>query len=173
MLTGTPSTEQTATEHTYTVTDSASTPLTVTLTFTITVNAAGTPTFMGTIEDQVYTQDAAIMNLVLPSATGGMGPYMYTLTPALPMGLSFDPASRTLSGTPTVDAAIATHTYTVIDSTAGTALTASLTFTITVNEAETTFGIGSRGAAVHVYPNRRAMCSTSNFRVRESMGLRC
>ena len=153
MLSGTPSAEQTATEHTYTVTDSASTPLTVTLTFTITVNAAGTPTFMGTIKNQTYTKDTAIMNLVLPAATGGMGPYTYTLDP-VPAGLSFDSASRTLSGTPTVDAAIATHTYTVADSTTGTALEATLTFSITVSEAEEpTFGIGSQGAVVHVYPN--------------------
>ena len=40
------------------------------------------------------------------------------------------------------------------DSTTGTALTASLTFMITVSDAEEpTFGIGSLGAAVHVYPN--------------------
>ena len=61
-----------------------------------------------------------------------------------------DPASRTLSGMPTAVATTATtHTYTVTDS---TTLTKTLTFTITVNAAGT-FGIGSQGAAVHVYPN--------------------
>ena len=59
-----------------------------------------------------------------------------------------------LTGTPTMPTTTATtHTYTVTDSTPVTALTAALTFMIMVNEAETTFGIGSKGAAVHVYPN--------------------
>ena len=134
-LSGTPSAIQVATQHTYTVTDSTTdTSLEATLTFTITVNVAGTPTFMGTIEDQTYTKDTAIDALALPEATGGMGPYTYTLDP-VPAGLSFDAASRTLSGTPT-EATIATHTYTVTDS-ASSALTASLTFTITVSEALT------------------------------------
>ena len=66
----------------------------------------------------------------------------------------FDANTRTLSGTPMMVATTATHTYTVTDSTPDTALTASLTFMITVNEAEETiFGIGSPGAGVHVYPN--------------------
>ena len=132
-LSGTPSAPQVATQHTYTVTDSTTdTALTATLTFTITVNVAGTPTFMGTIENQTYTKDTAIDALALPEATGGMGPYTYTLDP-VPAGLSFDAASRTLSGTPTEATAIATHTYTVTDS-ASSALTAALTFTITVND---------------------------------------
>ena len=49
------------------------------------------------------------------------------------------------------------YTYAVTDG-ASPALTASLTFMITVNAAEmpgekVTFGIGSQGAIVHVYPN--------------------
>ena len=132
-LSGTPSAPQVATEHTYTVTDTTDTSLEATLTFTITVNAVGTPTFMGTIEDQTYTKDTAIDALALPEATGGMGPYTYTLDP-VPAGLSFDAASRTLSGTPTEATAIATHTYTATDS-ASSALTAVLTFTITVSAA--------------------------------------
>ena len=80
-----------------------------------------------------------------------MGALTYTLTP-VPDGLEFDATTRTLSGTPTTPTAT-THTYTVTDSATRHALTASLTFTITVSEAETIFGIGSLGAAVHVYPN--------------------
>ena len=117
--------------------------------------AVGALMFMGTIAAQTYTENTAITPLTLPVATGGMGPYTYTLAPALPSGLEFDADdTRILSGTPaTASATATTHTYTVTDSTTVTALTASLTFTITVNEAETTFGIGSPGAAVHVYPN--------------------
>ena len=36
------------------------------------------------------------VDLTLPAATGGTGPYAYTLAP-LPAGLSFDESTRTLS----------------------------------------------------------------------------
>ena len=117
------------------MTDSTTgTPLTATLTFMITVNAEGTAlTFSGTVTDQTYTENTAITPLILPEAMGGMGMLTYTLAP-VPDGLAFDPATRTLSGTPTTVATTATtHTYTVTDSTTGTALTATLMFSVTVN----------------------------------------
>ena len=153
-LSGTP-TMPTTTTHTYTVTDSTPvTELTESMTFTITVNEEGSPTFADTIANQTYTENTAITDLVLPVATGGMGSLTYALTP-VPDGLEFDATNRTLSGTPTIPTPTpTTHTYTVTDSTPDTALTAALTFTITVSEeAETIFGIGSQGSAVHVYPN--------------------
>ena len=145
----------TPTTHTYTVTDTtADTALTESMTFTITVNEEGSPTFADTIANQTYTENTVITDLVLPVATGGMGSLTYALTP-VPDGLEFDATNRTLSGTPTIPTPTpTTHTYTVTDTTPVTALTAALTFTITVSEeAETTFGIGSQAAAVHVYPN--------------------
>ncbi len=57
-------------------------------------------------DDQNYTQDTKIDDLQLPPAIGGTMPLTYTLTgrsnsdPSLPTGLSFDPSTRTLSGTP-------------------------------------------------------------------------
>ena len=149
-LSGTP-TEATTATYTYTVTDTTTT-LTKTLTFTITVTAGGSPMFSDPVPNQSYTQDTAITDLVLPAATGGMGALTYALIP-VPAGLMFDATSRTLSGMPTMVADPATtHTYTVTDT--ATTLTASLTFMITVNAAEDpTFGIGSEGGAVHVYPN--------------------
>ena len=151
-LSGTPSAPQVATQHTYTVTDTA---LTASLTFTITVNVAGTPTFMGTIEDQTYTKDTAIDALALPEATGGMGPYTYTLDP-VPAGLSFDAASRTLSGTPTEATAIATHTYTVTDS-ASSALTAALTFTITVSDVREALTFTTTNVEAQTYTKNTAI----------------
>ena len=38
--------------------------------------------------------------VTLPAATGGVFPYTYSVTGA-PPGLTFDPATRVLSGTPT------------------------------------------------------------------------
>ena len=52
------------------------------------------------IANQVYTVGTAIDPLVLPEATGGDAPITYNVL-GLPAGLEFDPATRTLSGTPT------------------------------------------------------------------------
>ena len=112
-LSGTPTAEQAATAHTYTVTDSAEPAQTAILTFTITVNAAGTPTFPGTIDDQVYTENTVITDLVLPEAMD-TGTVTYSLAP-VPDGLAFDPTNRTLSGTPTTPQAATQHTYTATD----------------------------------------------------------
>ncbi len=73
--------------------------------------------FAGTIADQSFPRAQPIAPLVLPEATGGAPPIGYTLTPALPAGLSFDASSRTISGTPTeVTAAPIPYTYKATDS---------------------------------------------------------
>ena len=86
--------------------------------------------FAGEVEDQAYTAGAAISALELPEATGGEGEITYSVS-ELPAGLSFDAATRTISGTPeaATDGAVEV-TYTAQDS-AGVA--ATLTFSITVN----------------------------------------
>ncbi|MYC72416.1 MAG: T9SS type A sorting domain-containing protein [Gemmatimonadetes bacterium] len=85
-----------------------------------------------TIPNQEYTAGQAISPLVLPAASGGTAPLTYSVS-ALPAGLVFDSATRTISGTPeTVDSAVSVIViYTVIDS-AGSAV--ALTFTITINK---------------------------------------
>ena len=152
MVTGTPSAAASAVQYTYTTTDSGNPAKTATLMFTITVNAEGTPTFEAAIEHQTYTKDSAIEALTLPMATGGTGGLTYTLTPALPNGLSFDTDTRMLTGMPDTIASAAEYTYTVTDASSNEA---SLTFTITVSAAVAgTFGAGGKEvAAVGVYPN--------------------
>ncbi len=81
--------------------------------------------------DIIVNAGVAMTAVTLPMASGGTMPYTYGMSPALPAGLTFDPATRMISGTPTTAAAAATFTYTVTDS-AATSATRSLTFDITV-----------------------------------------
>ena len=88
------------------------------------------------VEDQEYTAGTAISDIELPAAAGGAGDIAYSVS-GLPAGLSFDAATRTISGTPdaATDEAVEI-TYTAAD---GAGVTASLTFSITVNMS-LTFG---------------------------------
>ena len=152
VLTGTPDTAATATDYTYTAGDtdgSAAGTDEATLTISITVNAmpaAGTAPSFGTATDEprTYIAGLAIEPLTLPVATGGDGAITYTLTgpsnaalnTAVP-GLTFDAATRTLSGTPTTVAVSTDLTYTAGDTDGSAPGTdeVTLTLSITVNAA--------------------------------------
>ena len=90
----------------------------------VTVTDSNPPAF-DTAAAVVHTfpPGAAIAPTVLPAATGGRGMLAYTLTPdsAIPSGLSFTAATRTVSGTPAAGAVAATLTYTATDSAGATA----------------------------------------------------
>ncbi|WP_446830453.1 putative Ig domain-containing protein [Candidatus Foliamicus sp.] len=142
-LTGTPSGTQLATAYTYRVTDADGDSAVLSFNITITADTGGggggggsvdrTPTFNGrAIADQTYKQNVSIDDLTLPSARSGDGSLSYTLSPDLPAGLSFDAATRRISGTPTEALAQTEYTYTATDRDGDTA---TLTFNITV-EAE-------------------------------------
>ena len=113
------------------------------LKFRITVVADTMPTFAAdaTIDDQNYIVGVAITPLPLPAVeTDGNGATTYTLTPALPDGLTFDATTTppTLTGTPTAAAAVTEYTYTATDEDDDTA---PLTFNITVEaDTEPSFG---------------------------------
>ena len=93
---------------------------------------SGAPVFDGRIiSDRTYTRGEAITGVTLPAATGGAGTLTYTLTPALPAGLSFDASTRVLSGTPTAGSTARMYTYTARDADGATA---RLTFTMAVTE---------------------------------------
>ena len=93
---------------------------------------AATFAFASAVEDQAYTEGTAITELMLPEATDGQGAITYRVFD-LPAGLTFDAATRTVSGTPTkaTDGAVAVA-YLAQDS-AGRGIV--LTFSITVNPA--------------------------------------
>ena len=85
---------------TYTVTEAdTAAPDSDTLSFTITVAADEAPSFAEGVDDQANTQGSAIEELPLPPASGGDGELTYTVDPDVP-GLTFDAATRTLSGMP-------------------------------------------------------------------------
>ena len=90
------------------------------------------------IDNQLYMENEDVGTVTLPVATGGDGTLVYTMTPDLPAGLSFDAVARTISGTPTEPQEAKEYTYTATDDDGDTA---TLTFTIKVEEdLEPTFG---------------------------------
>ena len=73
---------------------------TASTTFKVTVTAATLGFGTQTIADQSWAQFVQITDVTLPQATGGSGALSYSLSPALPAGVSFDTATRVFSGTP-------------------------------------------------------------------------
>ena len=107
-----------------------------------------------TVPDQTYTAGTAIDALMLPAASGGTGTLTYSLV-GLPTGLSFDPATRLLSGTPSAatNGAVSV-TYIVVDEGGKAAV---LIFSITVNTGTST----SFGFAGAVVPDQRYTAGTA------------
>ena len=111
--------------------------MTVALTFSITVNpgigfgfgdlfnffGAGKIVPTGShdlAEIREFVVGQRVEGIVLPEASGGTAPLTYTLSPALPAGLMFDAATRTIAGTPSAKGETV-YTYTVTDANGATA----------------------------------------------------
>ena len=84
------------------------------------------------VADRIFTVDQDAGSVLLPSATGGDVPLRYSLSPALPAGLSFDSSLLAIVGTPTEAQAATRFTYTARDRDGDSA---SLTFHIIVEKA--------------------------------------
>ena len=84
--------------------------------------------FADSVADQSFPRAQPIVPVVLPEAAG-VSPIDYTLTPALPTGLAFDQANRTLTGLPTVVTPATPYTYKAKDANGSTD---SLSFSIEV-----------------------------------------
>ena len=138
-ITGMPTTETASAEYTYTARDSDSNTLPAdeaSLTFQIVVGEGGSavPTFGGaTVSDPTYVVNQMITPLTLPAATGGDGAITYALTPALPTGLIWTAADRTITGTASTAATAQTFTYTAMDEDSDTAM---LMFSITIDATD-------------------------------------
>ncbi|MYD93508.1 MAG: hypothetical protein F4Y02_07415, partial [Chloroflexi bacterium] len=128
------------TSYTFTLTVNDGVQDSVAASVTITVEDDDAPSFGTEVDDQAEVAHIAMEALLLPEATGGNGTLTYALacaagamgcegSPALPRGLRFDAAARTLSGIPTATGTTLL-TYTVTDADADTD---SLSFNITVN----------------------------------------
>ena len=94
------------------------------------------PYFLAAVSGYTLTQDLDIGAVTLPEAAGGTGGFTYSLAPALPQGLSFDPAGRSLTGTP-AEAGDHAMTYTATD-TDGTQIGVSFTIAILETAAQQT-----------------------------------
>jgi hypothetical protein len=127
-ITGTPVALLTSTNFTVTVTDSLS--QTSSKTFSLSVIAQPLVAVVNnpTIVLTEYVQITAVSPV---TATGGTGSKTYSISPSLPIGLTFNTASGQITGTPTTESS-ATYTVTALDS---VGITASANFNLVVNDA--------------------------------------
>ena len=145
VLSGAPTTAAAATTYTYTAGDTdGSAPGTdeSSLTISITVLANTIPEFSIIRGPRYIFTVGTVVNQTLPEATGGDSTLIYTITRALPAGLTFNAAATppTITGTPTTAASSVTYRYNVDDSDANTAGDdgSSISFRITIRGAPAT-----------------------------------
>jgi len=114
---GTPSALKASTQYTWTATDRNGD--TASLSFYITVVANKTPRFSATISNKSWTHNKAISSFRLPAATDGDGTLSYSLSPALPSGVTR--SNFTVRGTPNALKASTQYTWTATDADGDTA----------------------------------------------------
>ena len=129
-ISGTPSATLAATTFTVTVRDANG--ATASNTFSLKVDAAVTAT--QAIPSEVLTQNHAATPFTPVMGGGGLGPLAYSISPALPAGLSLSTTTGQISGTPGVASTATTYTVTVTDANSATATS---TFSLTINSAVT------------------------------------
>ena len=123
VISGTPGVSSAATDYTVTATNSGGS---ATVTVSITVNNDVAPSALSyATNPAVYTVGTAITDNV-PSSTGG-AVVTYSISPALPAGLSLDTASGVISGTPGVSSAATDYTVTATNSGGSATVTVSIT----------------------------------------------
>jgi len=131
-ITGSPTVTHAASTFTVTVTDSLA--ATATNTFSLTINS-GVTAAGGTAVANL-TQGKAATAFTPVTGSGGTGTLTYSISgpPSLPTGLSINPSTGTITGTPSATAVPSTYTVKVTDANSASA---SNTFILTVNPAVT------------------------------------
>ncbi len=144
VISGTPTEITAAANYTVTATNTGGT---ASATLSIAVNDVA-PTGLSYITPNVFTRGTGITNLV-PAVSGG-AVTNYSVSPALPAGLSINTSTGVISGTPTVVSAINSYTVTASNVSGST----SFVLSITVNEAApgglsyTTPNVFTKGMAI-------------------------
>jgi hypothetical protein len=125
---GTPTSFSPATLYTVTATNSAGS---TTTTIQIAVNAAGAQTNLVYPQQTITAVAGQTIVPDIPAVTGAVS--SYSVTPALPAGLTLDPTTGTISGTPTAATPLATYAVMAANSPGS-----SVGVTISVSKALTT-----------------------------------
>ncbi len=115
-----------------TVTATDSNGFTGTQSYTLTVNAAVTAT--QTVASKTLTANHATTSFTPVTGSGGTTPLTYSISPALPAGLSISSSTGAITGTPTAASAPISYAVTVTDVNGSTA---TANFALTVNSAVT------------------------------------
>ena len=113
-ISGIPTTINSISTYTVIITDSAVVPQTVSNTFTLKVDP---PAVVATVQNPNLTLTKyAQMTAIIPVAgSGGFGALSYSISPALPSGVSINSVTGQISGTPTSLYPPTTYTVTVLD----------------------------------------------------------
>jgi hypothetical protein len=125
-ITGTPSAVSALTTYTVTVTDTLG--QTASSTFTLTV-AYPALVLTKAVPNSTLTKNVAITSFVPVTVSGGISPYTYSVSPALPSALNFNAATGAVTGIPN-STSVATYTVTVTDN---VGQTKTETFSVTIN----------------------------------------
>ena len=126
------------------VADGGSPALTGTATITVNVNLAA-PDISPSVPTLTATQAVAIPPITIDASAGG-AVASYSISPNLPAGLSIDPGTGEISGTPTAVAGEQTYTITAANTT-GTD-TASVTITVNAAAVADTAPSFAQGASI-------------------------
>jgi hypothetical protein len=122
LLSGTPTTVQSATTYTITATNATSS---ASQTFALTVTLAA-PAFALSSSSESKAQNTAITGYTISSTGGAIA--SYSISPSAPAGTSFNTSTGLLSGTPTTVQSATVYTITATNATSS----ATQTFTLTV-----------------------------------------
>jgi LysM repeat protein len=123
LLSGTPSSVQSATTYTITATNATSS---ASQTFSLTVTLAA-PAFTLSASSESKAQNTAITGYTIGSTGGAIA--SYSISPSAPAGTSFNTSTGLLSGTPTTVQSATTYTITATNATSSASQTFSLTVT--------------------------------------------